>query len=191
MEQPGGGEQKVGALGFTSVFQEEPGIRISLFRRHLKPAVCLFPVLLHIFSHEIQLTQNVLSERAALFSRGGQVPQRFRRIFGNQLSLKIQFSQPISGSRIPLSCRFFVPGDCFLCPLLRFQQPAQSVLREIITGFGAAAKPQLRLFIIREYSQSIPPAPAQLVSCRRETIFPELFQCLHLFCLLGFCPVPP
>lgn len=149
------------------------------------------PVLLHIFSHEIQLTQNVLSERAALFSRSGQVPQRFRHIFGNQLSLKIQFSQPIGGSRIPLSCRFFVPGDCFLHPLLCFQQPAQSILGEIITGFSTLAKPQFRLFIIREYSQSIPPALSQLVSDRREAIFPELFQCLHLFCLFGFCAVPP
>ena len=87
MEQPGGGQQKVGALGFTSVFQEEPGIRISLFRRHLKPAVRLLPVLLHIFSHEIQLAQNVLGERTALSGRSGEILQRFRHIFGNQLSL--------------------------------------------------------------------------------------------------------
>lgn len=126
-EQPGGSQQKAGALGFPEVIQEELCVWITLLRRCLKPAVRLFPVPLHILSHEIQLAQSVLGEWTALFGGGCQILQRLCHIFWNLFPLEIQLPQPIGGSRIPLSRRFFVTGDRFLSGLPLYNEQGQKL----------------------------------------------------------------
>ncbi len=53
--------------------------------------------------------------------------------------------------------------------------------------FSGTPKPQLRLFVIRQHTHTIPPAFAQQVSCHGEADIPELFQHPNLLRLFRFC----
>ena len=77
-----------------------------------------------------------------------------------------------------------VPLHRFGNPFLTLEQLAQRILGKIIPGLSGAAEPQLRLVVVRQDAQTIPPAFAQLVSRYCEAGVPELFQCLDGLLLL-------
>ena len=56
-----------------------------------------------------------------------------------------------------------------------------------MTGFGCTSEPQLRLFVIRQHTHTIPPAFTQQVGCHGEASVPELLQHPHLLRFFFLC----
>lgn len=132
--------------------------------------------LLTVLSVQMQLAKSVLGILVSDFSRLGQVDDGFFCILWNTVTQEIELTQPVAGKLAALCSGFFIPADSLFDSFSVLQEPAQRLLGEIIPSLSGSAEPQLCLIIIRQNTQTVPPALTQLVRRCCEAVVPELFQ---------------